>query len=441
MSGLPEKRRKLSDREWCASLVSQYGLDDWQAREDIVIQPDEDDNLKEPTLPGLNAETIIEDECMAQAAAIIPSIVSGLRQTKAISRGAKYLAPKMGKFAPAVRTIGDIAGALGFSKAIVNQNQKRKNRRKLGRRKSKKLGLVTIPDSRNTAGAANAPVAFARTEELRPYFAAYPADSEDGLLVHTVDFYGQTGTSSATASAWTVNTSQYVSPSNSTLFPWLSSLGSLFQRYKLKMLRLHYEHFCPTSVQGQIVLQYFPDPDFNGASLATLTQAQSQNCGNYMTGACYEDFCHEADLDGLDKSQWYNTQFTVTGDNDANFAGRAAVFQVNFPSSTPSTGNIWIETVMELNGRKSNAVTVGLSKFRSVMDSPAEKETKLRVGKAIVEKIVEDEEARKAKPIAKAGEEFLKDIIEEYLPLDKEKDRLTCLPTAQVKQSNLWTRA
>jgi len=407
---------------------SDFGFHKYKEPEEVT---GDTKHQSDPTPEGENSEMTFSSLCMAQYAA---PIIEALKRTKAISRGAKYLAPRAGKFRSVVNTVGDIAGALGFNKQLQDRPIQNKGKRRNSRKRRNKK-VIAASSAMNTAGAANAPVAFARTEALRPYFAAYPSETADGMIVHGVDYVGPTITASATAGALTFDLGQYVSPSNSTLFPWLANLGPMFERYKLKMLRIHYEHYCATNVQGQIILQYFPDPDINGSVLSTLTQAQLQNSGNYMTGACYEDFCHTCDLTGIDKSQWYNTEFTVTGDNDANYCGRVGVWLVNMAASQAGTGNIWIESVFEFNTRKVSSITAGLGGIRRIVESKLDVPSKLKYGKLAVQRIVELQQEEKKLEAQEEKEAVFTSFLKELEgPVTPEP-----APSARILQSELIT--
>lgn len=271
---------------------------------------------------------------------------------------------------------GDIAGALGFKRALKGgQPRKRSGKKKNSTpRKTRIQGPLNRGKTsiESDVGAGDAPVAFARTKDLRPFFRAYPSREKDGLIVHSVDYVAQTGTWSTTAGAWQSQLSQFVMPGNTTLHPWLSGIAPLFQRYKLKKLVLHYQHFVSTAVAGEIVLQFSADPEINNNQMGNLTQTQSQNMSNYMVGSCYEDFSHNCDLTGVDRARWFDTETTLIsgGDPNDNYAGAVAVFSANGVASQPSTGNIFIESVYEFQDRKMSTVTVGLSKARKVLLAP-----------------------------------------------------------------------
>lgn len=308
--------------------------------------------------------------------AIGSMIVQQARNRQLLSRGLAYGAKKSkNKLLKTLLTAGSgAAGALGFERAIASTPSVAANRpggrRRGGKRKTRRGSLVpyVAPSATSgalTLGAGNAPVAFARTEDLRPFFRAYPGAGENGLIVHAVDFLGPIGTANA---AWGSNYYLQLSPTNSTVHPWLAGIAPLFLRYRPKMLRIHYQHFVGTQTPGQVTLQFFPSPNYNNG--VAPTQAQSQNAGNFMTGACYEDFCHTADMSSIDKSFWYNTPTGYgSGSSDDNLYGILGVFTANANAAQASTGNIWVESVYELAERKMSSVTVGVNEFAKVLNT------------------------------------------------------------------------
>lgn len=290
------------------------------------------------------------------------------RQGKWASRGLSHLSGKTkNRFLKGLLGGGSkVAAALGFGRAMGDQAKG--GRRRAPPPPTGRVRFPTVTSGGNTAGAANAPVAFGRTQQLRPLFRAYPSQSGDGMIVHSVDFLGQVGPFNATAGTFQSNLLGQISPAASGTFNWLSGMADLFGRYKMKLFRLHYEHYCATSIQGQIVLQYWPDANFNGGVMTGVTQQVSQECSNYMTGAVYEDFSHTADLSGLDKGQWYNTETTLGADSpNENYAGLFSVFTTNGVGAQVSTGNIWVEGVFEFHERKTSTVTSGVAELKQIL--------------------------------------------------------------------------
>lgn len=247
------------------------------------------------------------------------------------------------------------------------------------------------------------------------------------MIVHTVDWVVAVGANTATGAWQPVGTYQ-ISPANTSTHPWLAAIALNFERYKLKFLRLHYQHFIGTSQQGQLVLQYVPNPDFNSGTFVGITQAQSQNMSNYMSGALYEDFFHTCDLHGLDPDQWYNCSLTQPGSDSpsSNIAGMAMVATANTGGDIGNTGNMWIEAVYEFSGRKLNTVTVGLSKANIIIHSKLERDQKLALLSRLSTQLLDAyEEAEAAK---------VREKVDELTAIMKElKLQAAEVPSSQLK--------
>lgn len=326
-----------------------------------------------------------------------------------------------------------VASALGFDQALGTglppyvgmppprpggrrrRNRRRRNRRTTSAPRASNAG-VSVTSGASTVGAGNAPVAFARTDQLAPMFRAAPSDSADGMIVHAVEYVTQP-TFAATAGQFGTPLFTKVGPQSTTLFPWLSSMAPLFQRYRMKFLRLHFQHFAATSAQGQLLLQFYPDPSYNNGVSTGLTQAIVSELGNFMTGACYEDWCHTADLSGIDKSQWFDCQVSPpTDDVNSNYCGIIGVHTMNSGvASQPPPGNFWVEAVFEFKGRSMSSVTVGLNQLRSAITSRLPAERKLRLSAKLLTSMVEEYEAnlrarkdaRSADPVLELEQKFL----------------------------------
>lgn len=277
---------------------------------------------------------------------------------------------------------GDLANLFGLAHAMNGPRRKPKakkgkpKRSGPGKNAKKKAARRALGPAYagNTAGAGSAPLNFARTRQLKPFFRMLPSDRPEGCIVHTVDFVGALGSyNGTTAGAWQGQSlfPLTVTAGSPWLHPWLSNIAKQFMKWRIRMFKIHYEHFCAATTAGQVVLQFFPDPEYNNGATNTLTQAQSQNAGNYMSGACDEDFSLTADLSAVDTKRWRVTESTLATNDDVDDhdAGVICVYTANGALSQPSTGNLWVEAVYELNGRKTSDITVGLTKAREVLEN------------------------------------------------------------------------
>jgi len=215
-------------------------------------------------------------------------------------------------------------------------------------------------------GAASgmpAPVAFARNGEIRPFAKTLKSDIANGTKIHSVDFVGPL-TASATGAV--VIGSVTINPSNTSTFPWLANtVAAGYEKYKLKMLRMHYVHFCPTSVQGTIMMMYNSDV----LAATPTTESQMQNDSNAIEGALYEDIFLDIDLTGLSED-W---MFVGAGSTDTrnNAAGQIFIGTANCPTSNTygNVGNYYVEAIWQFVERKLPAQTEPVQILRNICAS------------------------------------------------------------------------
>lgn len=331
------------------------------------------------------------------AAAIGQQLFQVARDKRLLSQGLNHLSrrSKNKALSKLFGIGGGIAGALGFANPV--QGGPRRPRPQVPRRGRRRItnAMAQANGGSSTAGAANAPVAFARTDRLRAKMQFGPGDTDDAILVHACEQVQAVGYNPAFNPNFDV--SQPVSPTNATLFPWLSVIAAQWERYKLKKLRLHYQHYAPTNVQAEIMTQYFPNPDKDPT---TLTAQELKECSNFMTGACYEDFVQEVDLSAIDPSEWYDTGAAVS-DSTNEYCGRVGVYGMNGvgAAGAVNTGNFWIEAVFELKGRQTSALAAAMADFRKALRSKADPARRLAVMAAICQKLIQKaDDARVVKP-------------------------------------------
>lgn len=184
------------------------------------------------------------------------------------------------------------------------------------------------------------------------------------------------------------------------VLPLSGPICAQYLQYKLKGLRLHYEHFCPTSVTGAVYLYFTPNPyigtqpefinEWNQTGnramqpdIGSMTESQVANSEYVVQGAVYEDCFLDIDLSKfLDPNKWYfnvpNAGFfassvgtqtppagfaTSMGDWLNNIVGTFGVFFSNIlppASGVPGTsgsslGKLWVESVWELSSLQNDA--------------------------------------------------------------------------------------
>lgn len=330
----------------------------------------------------------------AGMASPLGNVVGFLKNSKAISKGLNFFSENTsGPFSLLSSAASSIASSLGFS----------------------------TPEGNSSGGsvvAAPAPIQFPR---IMDYKSGLTSHTQDGhTIIRTMELVaaqlaalpdnpGGFGPAGAVEFAFTTGVSlgsvaAPLQPSmygnyfqnnppttgNLYMFPLLGPTAQQYLQYKLRGLRLHYEHFCPTTVTGSVYLMWSPDCMFGESSyvdpwasatfagsafgiptVASLTESQVANSQYVMQSAVYEDSFLECDLSGIDMNKWMSNApwqpLAVTGtintgpistfvpmfgaDPRTNFIGQFGVFFSDIPESATAVpfGKLWVEAIWELN--------------------------------------------------------------------------------------------
>jgi hypothetical protein len=362
-----------------------------------------------------------ENDMAAAALQALAPLVQSAKEHKVLSKMLAQMAGgrKKGLLKSILGGAGKFAGAFGFA----NQAQ---YLQKGGR--GKKAARGSGGGGRGGGGggitvmAGNAPIQFARTDEIANFFRMQ--STKNGCVVHAAVQVSQNsyqwGTEGSIQGAFHVAVGEYVNPAKAT-YPWLSTFAALWKKFRVKNLRLHYQHYESTQVPGEVILKYTPDPD---DALQGQEEAQICNGSNFVRGAIYEDFMLECDLSGAPKVP-LDTDYTSSTDANDNALGQWSVFGNHFidPNSTTEAatstlpGNFYVEFVIEFNDRFVPAADLGL--VRAVMKSS--RHTREEKMAALGELLDREEEAtRRAKEAVKPL-----DVVDELIkPKEKRQPRL-----------------
>lgn len=291
------------------------------------------------------------------AAAMLPMAMGFAKKNQLLSRGLKGLggSVKNKTLKKLLGIGGGIAGAFGLSKQAqigVSRNGRRRQRGGQGRQRGPRgnaggvgmFGGVTVQ-------AANAPIQFARSDEIRPFTNVF--NRANGCQVHAAVQVEQS--TPVPDNGWNCVVDQYVNPSDPN-YRWISDFANLWKKWQIRNLRIHYQHYESTVVAGEVVLKYTPDPDDN---LIAFLEGQVGNSSNFVRGAVYEDFMLEVDLSGVPKIPM-DVDFSESNPDDAQ-AGRWAAYINHWnpptggdppePIPSPAPGNFYLEFVVDFTDR------------------------------------------------------------------------------------------
>lgn len=289
---------------------------------------------------------------------MLPMAMGFAKKNQLLSRGLKGLAGnvKNKTFRKLLGVGGGIAGAFGLGKQAqvgVSRNGRRRQRGGQGRQRGNRPGNAGAVGMFGgvTVQAANSPIQFARSDEIRPFTNVF--NRANGCQVHAAVQVEQT--TPIPDNGWNCVVDQYVNPSNPN-YVWVNNFAELWKKWQLRVLRIHYQHYESTVVAGEIVLKYSPDPDDN---LVAFLESQVGNSSNFVRGAVYEDFMLEVDLSGVPKIPM-DVDFSESNPDDAQ-AGRWAAYANHWnppnagdppePVPSPAPGNFYLEFVIDFTDR------------------------------------------------------------------------------------------
>lgn len=94
-----------------------------------------------------------------------------------------------------------------------------------------------------------------RRRENRAPVSSIPswAGQSKALRIHQMERIANVVSHSTTAGAFKAD-SYAINPANSTTFPWLSGIASLFDKYKFHKLRFFFINNSPTSIAGNVTM-------------------------------------------------------------------------------------------------------------------------------------------------------------------------------------------
>lgn len=105
----------------------------------------------------------------------------------------------------------------------------------------------------------------------------------------------------ATTNAFAMPFDEYINPANPAIFPVLCKEAVLYDKWRLKSLRLIYEPKCPTNTVGQLGLSVIPDVE---SSEAPTSMIQLEYYAHSVTSAAWCE-ATTSTFHGLDAETWY----------------------------------------------------------------------------------------------------------------------------------------
>lgn len=131
-----------------------------------------------------------------------------------------------------------------------------------------------------------------------------------------------------------------VSPSNSAMFPWLSTISPNFETYSFNSLRFHYVPFCSTSTAGAVILAVDYDPtDVRPQTKVDLMSMEESVRSNAWAGLVH--ICRSENLRKHGRDKYTDLHYDGTGlsfqQGAVDPSGSAALFRQQFVSTFYAT--------------------------------------------------------------------------------------------------------
>lgn len=186
----------------------------------------------------------------------------------------------------------------------------------------------------------------------------------DVIVSHTEYIADVPGSSAFNVLSYPVN------PGQSSTFPWLSQMASLYESYKFEDLEFQYQNTCGTSVNGLAMLAI----DYDASDPAPVDKTQIASYQGYARDAPWKDFVHKSSRQNLNKRDTYFVRTGVLSANqDIKLYDTGNLFQASQGMSDPqiTVGELYVKYRVRLMTPQLQNVAVGLSKSGRYTATPS----------------------------------------------------------------------
>lgn len=166
------------------------------------------------------------------------------------------------------------------------------------------------------------------------------------------------------------NKAEFISPTNSTVFPWLSSVAANYEMYKFKKLKFIYESFCSTSTSGSVIMAI----DYDSADTQPANKQQLLAYeGAVRTVPWSEATCTATRQKEVNKERYVNPGTTVVAntDNRLFYLGFINLALVNCGTTGVGVGEVHVEYEIELMVPQLQFAQAALSSGAAVANAGA----------------------------------------------------------------------
>lgn len=187
--------------------------------------------------------------------------------------------------------------------------------------------------------------------KLAPVASTYSVrqgQGRQGITVRGRDFVTDIKETGSTGPTYKNSFFKLVSPTDKSLFAWMSQMAALFETYKFLDLKFVYESQCPSSTAGTVIIYYDPDP----TSTAAIDWPNASQRGVNVHGAVWSRHVLSVPqaLCSSRREYYVRTQFPAIDLNGAfaydpleYFPGTIGVAFEGHSNATQSFGKLYVE--------------------------------------------------------------------------------------------------
>lgn len=214
--------------------------------------------------------------------------------------------------------------------------QKQKNKAQKSRApKSKQRKTSPQP---STSSWSSAPVARTRASKFSDPRITNGADR--CIIRHSEFISDVTGSYEFTVNSWSIN------PGLSSMFPWLSSIATRYERYQFRRLSFRYEPKCSTATPGTVILAIDYDPMDDAPSTKQDVLSYHGRGDSAPWVACHTDL---SPFIGNNRGSLYTRAGTISGNYDIKTYDLGKLYVCTAANGgTPSLGEIFVDYELEL---------------------------------------------------------------------------------------------